>query len=296
MNQQELRCFVEVARTRNFSKAAENLFVSQPTISNHVKHLEHELGVRLFNRTYHNVSLTTYGNFLLPAAKQILAIHDSLLNRIRTLQEIEGKKNSTLKLKFGIYTNEDKNNILRVIKLFKNEFPNISIFIDNTIEYNMLEKLKAGVIDIAEGMIIPDKKVEWKFLYNDRYVIYISDRFLQQNQKSISLNQLKGKKMLIPSYKGIPSYKKKQEELFRWSDSIKIDPIETGLANLNLSDSFMFLPESGIQVDDPHIKKVILKDLDSKVNYFPVGISYLKENNNPAIGMFLRFQELIEKN
>lgn len=48
MNIQQLKCFVEVSKTLNFTKASQNLFISQTAVSNHIKHLEETLGFHLF--------------------------------------------------------------------------------------------------------------------------------------------------------------------------------------------------------------------------------------------------------
>ena len=59
---QQLNCFVEVARNLSFARAAENLFISQPAVSHHIRALEAELGCKLFERDRQRVSLTPAGN------------------------------------------------------------------------------------------------------------------------------------------------------------------------------------------------------------------------------------------
>ncbi|UTY40385.1 LysR family transcriptional regulator [Allocoprobacillus halotolerans] len=63
MNIQQLKCFVEVAKTLHFTKTAQNLFISQTAVTNHIKHLEETLGFDLFIRTKKNVHLTQKGEF-----------------------------------------------------------------------------------------------------------------------------------------------------------------------------------------------------------------------------------------
>jgi DNA-binding transcriptional LysR family regulator len=295
VNQRELRCFVEVAATKNFSRAAANLFVTQPTISNHIKHLETELGVKLFNRAYHDITLTTYGRLLVPAAKQILGIHADLLKRINILQKMHSASEKPQTLRVGIYVTEDQNKVLKTIELFKADFPSVAIVIDNALGDSMVEQLKTGRLDLAAGMIVPDKAVEWHFLYNDKYVVYVAEKFLRPKQRTISLADLAGMTLLVPSYKGLSNYKRKQGQLLQWKDSVEVGSVEVGLLNLKLSNSFMFLPESGIQLKDPQIKKVALADSDQRANLFPVGIARLRGNDNPAIDQFIRFQELLNR-
>lgn len=68
----QLRCFVEVAKELNYAKAAANLYISQPAVSRHVIALENDLGVTLFSRSRHNVTLTSAGMRFYSEAKDIL--------------------------------------------------------------------------------------------------------------------------------------------------------------------------------------------------------------------------------
>jgi DNA-binding transcriptional LysR family regulator len=70
------REFVVLAQTGNFMEAAEQLYSSQSTLSKHIKNLEKELGVSLFDRTTRKVVLSKYGQILLPYAQQITELQD----------------------------------------------------------------------------------------------------------------------------------------------------------------------------------------------------------------------------
>jgi DNA-binding transcriptional LysR family regulator len=78
MNLQQLRYVVTLAETNSFTKAAEAAFVVQSALSQQVRRLEDELGVRLFERTTRSVSLTTAGETLLPLVRQVVAGIDQI--------------------------------------------------------------------------------------------------------------------------------------------------------------------------------------------------------------------------
>jgi len=71
-----LKEFVILAQTCNFLEAADILFSSQSTLSKHIKSIEAELGVPLFDRTTRTVRISKYGQLLLPYARQIADLHD----------------------------------------------------------------------------------------------------------------------------------------------------------------------------------------------------------------------------
>ena len=85
MNTQQLECFVHVAERLNFTKAAEELYISTPAVSNHIKNLEEELNTALFIRTSKIVKLTEAGSLFYSEAKSILEKMDMAGKKVRKL-------------------------------------------------------------------------------------------------------------------------------------------------------------------------------------------------------------------
>lgn len=81
MTIQNLRYIIEIARCNSISKAAKSLFMTQSAISNAVKETEAELGIQIFNRTSHGVTLTFDGEDFLPYCKEVVAKMDYIQNR-----------------------------------------------------------------------------------------------------------------------------------------------------------------------------------------------------------------------
>ena len=88
MELRQLRYFVKVAETLNFSEAARCLFVTQSTLSQQIKQLEQELDTVLLTRTSHSVSLTEAGEELLPYARRTLLDADLCVERLGDLREM----------------------------------------------------------------------------------------------------------------------------------------------------------------------------------------------------------------
>lgn len=79
MDFHQLKIFVEVARQKNFSRAAEIIFLSQPTVSAHIKALEDEIGAPLFDRSQRELQLTGSGKILFKYACELLEIKEKAL-------------------------------------------------------------------------------------------------------------------------------------------------------------------------------------------------------------------------
>ena len=87
----QLECFLAVANSLNFSRAAEQLRLTQPAVSHQISSLEDELGVRLFSRTSRSVRLTQEGYLFTQYAGEILRLFNVSRGRVRAVGEDTAK-------------------------------------------------------------------------------------------------------------------------------------------------------------------------------------------------------------
>lgn len=102
----EINCFHEfkvLAETKNFSEAADRLAVSESTLSRHIKSLEDELGVSLFDRTSRSIRLNANGLLFLPYAEQFTSLYKRCTS---ALNEAKAQKESTLKIASGYFVSD----------------------------------------------------------------------------------------------------------------------------------------------------------------------------------------------
>ena len=125
MNSLQIECFMETAKTLNFTKAAEHLFISQPAISKHIRNLETELGYPLFDRSSKGLSLT-YGGELFE--EFIRKSEADLSENYKKIKNHEQKNKSSVNI--GIFPNTDISDKLAEIsgEIMQNN-PGISISI-----------------------------------------------------------------------------------------------------------------------------------------------------------------------
>ncbi len=99
MEMQQLRYFAAVARTGNFSRAARECHVAQPSLSQQILKLEDEVGERLFERTRRQALLTPAGSLLLPHALSILETAEQGRQEIREMGGQSGERSSSVRFR-----------------------------------------------------------------------------------------------------------------------------------------------------------------------------------------------------
>jgi DNA-binding transcriptional LysR family regulator len=94
MEMQEIRHFLAISRTLNFTKAAEECHVSQPALTRAIRKIEEELGGLLFSREPNNIHMTDLGRLIEPHLTEIMA-HAGEARRTATLPQAGGRKPRT---------------------------------------------------------------------------------------------------------------------------------------------------------------------------------------------------------
>ena len=118
-----LQTFVQVAETGSFTEAGETLGYSQPTISFQIKKLEQELGVQLFERIGHNVSLTIDGQKALSYAQQICHLSQEMLQASESESEIKGT------VRLAMADSLCSPLIVKQFSNFRAQYPHISLLV-----------------------------------------------------------------------------------------------------------------------------------------------------------------------
>ncbi len=144
MNTMQLSCFVEVAVTLSFSKAAENLHVSQPTVSHQVKALEQEMGCQLLVRSTRSVHLTEEGMAFLGYASDILDLADRARRRIA-----QGKSPDAHHLGIGVGAGYEAQLFASTIRRMSKEDEAFEPVLRMGPNSALIDMLEGGSIDVA---------------------------------------------------------------------------------------------------------------------------------------------------
>lgn len=143
MELRNLQSFLRVAELGNFTKAANDLGYSQAAITVHIKQLEEELGVSLFDRLGNNISLTPVGVKLVEYANQIQQIHTNIGNLVLSdPQKLQGT------LRLGSVESVSSSILVPAITEFRTKYPLVNIDIQIGYRKKLFEALKKNETDL----------------------------------------------------------------------------------------------------------------------------------------------------
>lgn len=144
LNLHELNVFVEAAQAENFSVAARRLCLSQPAVSLHVRNLEQQIGIELFQRNGRNISLSEAGKVLLPLAQQVLRDAKHLEETMAGLQgKVIGRLSIACSTTVGKYV------LPRLVANFRARYPDVMVEINVMSRRGAIERLLESRAEIA---------------------------------------------------------------------------------------------------------------------------------------------------
>ena len=193
MTLSELRFIVAVGREKNFRKAADKCFVSQPALSLAVKKLEDELGIMLFERSRTDVSITQAGQAII---NQAIIVLDEAGKIKEMAQQGDGQLEKPFKL--GLIYSIAPYLLPLIIPLLRNSAPDMPLEIEENITKNLEEKLKKGFIDaaiVALPFDIPGIEIE--NLYEEPFVTVVPVKHPWAQKKTIKADLLASEKVLL---------------------------------------------------------------------------------------------------
>ena len=226
MDLRALNIFIEVAELGSFTRAGEKLGYSQPTISFQIKQLEKEMGVPLFDRIGHTVSLTDAGRDALSYAQTICHISQEMV------LGSAGRREATGQLRLGMADSLCEPLIAGDFGNFRNRYPKVSLQIVTGDTGELLSYLDHNEADMI--CTIDDRVYDTNYLIADEEEIGV--HFIASSQSDlasrdrVSVEELVQRPFLLTE-KGMSYRRVMDEKLAR--DSINIHPVlETGRADL----------------------------------------------------------------
>src|SRR6516165_1619368 len=197
MEMHQVRYFLAVARTLNFTRAAEECHVAQPSLTRAIKLLEGELGGELFRRERPRALLTPLGERMFPLLKQC---YDSAQSARALAAMINGGEVGSLKL--AVSNSIELGLVLAHVSELRKNVSDIELKILRGNGPQIVEHLKAGDAELAVGTSIGeawDRLDTWK-LFDESFDMILSRAHRLGSQETIALDDLKPERFLLRNH------------------------------------------------------------------------------------------------
>lgn len=229
MNLKQLEAFVQVSESGSFSKAAKELFLTQPTISAHISSLEKELNVRLFIRNTKEVSLSDDGKDLYRYAKQITDLEKAIEERFY-MDSDDGKHFITI----AASTIPAQYLLPKVLMCYRERYPKEQIKIMETDSSEVVTQVVNHMVDVGfTGTVLEKKHCKYIPFYKDELAVITPDtpeyRILKEQNRD-DIDWIK-RKPLILREEGSGTRKEAEKQLKNAGISMEALDIVASIAN-----------------------------------------------------------------
>lgn len=193
MNFHQLHIFNVVAKHRSFSKAAAELYLSQPTVSVHLQKLEQELGMELFEQLGRNIFLTDAGRMLFIYTQKIFSLAEEAE---RALEELQGLHKGRIRL--GASTTPGIYYLPKLLGQFKEDFPGIELILDVNNSLEIEKKVLSNQLDIAViGHVPSEPDLIAETFRTDHLVMILSPDHPLLKQDQITLADIARQRFIL---------------------------------------------------------------------------------------------------
>ncbi len=281
INLELYRIFYAVANCKNITKASEELNISQPAVTKHIKNLEEQLGSPLFIRTKKGVVLNEYGEKIYLKVKNALTLLDESEKEIN---EYKNMNKGTIKI--GISTSLTRKYLLKYIKQFHKLYPNIVINISTDPTKDLIKQLKNGLIDIiiCKFSNYIDLELNYTKLGKTKYIFVCNENYKQLLNRKVSINELSKYPLLLQK---IPSNSRNSADKYFKTNNINVEPkMNIGSSNLLIDFACIgygigYVTKMYV-LDELQEKKLYEIDVFPKTDSIEYGLVTLKNNILPS--------------
>lgn len=194
MELRQLRYFVKAAETLNFSEAAKSLFITQSTLSQQIRQLEAEMGIALFDRNSHSVTLTEAGEHLLSQAITAINAADTCTTKINDLKQLQtGTLNIGVTYSFSPILTEP-------LIMFMKHYPGVKLNIYYKTVDELMDMLSKRQVDfvLAFKPLEVGEDIEFHTLFDSRLSVIMREGHRLSGHDSLSLDDIRNCDFALP--------------------------------------------------------------------------------------------------
>lgn len=291
MDFKQLESFVAVVKYRSFTKAAEKLYISQPTISTHIRALEEELHTRLLIRTTKSIEITSHGWEVYESAGSILEMRNNMIAHFTSNEE--------KLIHIGASTIPSAYILPEILSSFGKQYPDIYFHVEQSNSQNIIDAVHHGKYDIGlVGSACSGDSLACEPFYRDHMVVItpVTEHYLaMKNTPDFPVEALLSSPVILRE-KGSGS--EKLVETFFEEINLKEEDLNV-IARINDQESIKNLVAGGLGISFISQKAVQNYVAEKRILSFELPFSvaerylYLLFNKNfilkPHVQEFLQF-------
>lgn len=182
----QLKYVLAVAEHQNFTRAAENVFVTQPTLSMQIQKLEEELDIQIFDRSKKPIALTTVGEKIVEQARNIV-------NESERMQDVVDQEKGYIGglFKLGIIPTVMPTLLPMFLKTFSNRYPKVQLKIEELNTDEIIAQINEGYLDAAIAATpLEQEKIKERPLYYEPFVGYIPQNHRLAGKEALEVGDL----------------------------------------------------------------------------------------------------------
>jgi DNA-binding transcriptional LysR family regulator len=191
---EDLRLFslLKIVEVGSYTKAAAELSLTQPAVSQHIRQLETTLGIRIFERTHNRLTLTAEGKIVVEYARRMIALSNSMRRALKNERE------QIQSLTIGITHTAESSTIIEALAAYISSFSKLNIRVLTFTTDNLYVSLKNYELDFAfvEGKT-NDVSLEYMMLDTDCLVLAIPPMHRLASQSMVTIDQLKAERLIL---------------------------------------------------------------------------------------------------
>jgi DNA-binding transcriptional LysR family regulator len=282
-----LRYFVAVAEELNFTRAAARLHMAQPPLSQQIRQLEDALGVRLFERTKHEVRITEAGEAVLSEARRTLAQADRVGIAARRISE--GVSGS---LRVGFPGSFPHTTLPAILRAFRARFPGVQLSLQERSTEEQLAALGAGTID-AGFVRLPVERapasLAVKAILREPLILALPKRHPLGKRAKVAVRTLAAEPFILFPRHAAPGLYDQIEGIcrragFRPSVAQEASQIQTIISLVSAGLGVAIVPRS---MQTLHREHVVYRALEGASVMTEMAVAYEKENPSMTLQSFL---------
>ncbi len=254
MEVRHLEAFVAVVREGSFTRAAERLNLTQPSLSARVQHLEQALEGDLFTRQTRPIRLTVIGETFLPFAERVLGILEAGQEAVRI-----AKTGVAGRLSVGCPVSVSTYLMPQVVNEFSAAYPQAELFIENSHSVNLVQQLQDGVLDLSFTAVFPHLIREAKILLrlHDYIVAAVPDKHPLSATAAVNVNDLWKYRLVLPRWgEAFEAYIKSLRELANDPKPMVRIPLAAALPMSQQPGTITFMPRQVAEAAGLHVLNV----------------------------------------